>query len=345
MKVLLLGDALGNSGPSNVHKEFLNHWPDEDEIDFVRAQDKAGFIREGLAKGRKADVILSPLLNFAMICTQDALHIMGKPVVCFNHGYVAFENKINHLGHSQWWVNRYKAALCSADLVVANSGLQERFVLGHQPELEGRTAHIMLGVDRFEQEEPHPLEGEPTVCVSGGSRDIKGNDVVARALALLRGRGISCRLDVYGKVDAEMPFLDALPKGDVARVLGQVSHDRFLEGLNRSSLFVMNSRHESFGLSALDALRAGCSVLISKDSGVLEALSPKGSDVVENCEDTEEVADKMAYLLEHPNARRLYETIDFDELSWDVQTRRLREMCAGVVGADFRKESDRIANE
>lgn len=331
MKVLLLGSALGNSGPSNVHKEFLRHWPAEDEIDFVRAQDKAGFIREGLAKGRKADVILSPLLNFSMISTQDALHLMGKPIVCFNHGYVAFENEINHLGHSRWWVNRYKAALRSADLVVANSALQERFVLGCQPELEGRTAHILLGVERFEQEEPRPTEGDPFICVSGGSREIKGNDVVARAFMLLRDRGIVSCLHIYGRVDAEMPFLDALPKGDVTRVLGQVDHGKFIDGLNRSSLFVMNSRHESFGLSALDALRAGCSVLISKDSGVLEALSPRGLDVIENCEDAEEVADKMAYLLEHPNAKRLYETIDFDTLSWDVQTRRLRDMCAEVV--------------
>jgi glycosyltransferase involved in cell wall biosynthesis len=331
MKVLLLGDALGNSGPSNVHKEFLQHWPAEDEIGFVHAQDKAGFIREGLSKGWKADVIVSPLLNFAMICTQDALHLMGRPVVCFNHGYVAFENEMNHLGHSQWWVNRYKAALRSADLVVANSGFQERFVLGCQPELAGKTTHILLGLDRFQQMESHSVDGGPVICVSGGSRDIKGNDVVARALALMRVRGIECRLDVYGKVDAEMHFLDAFPKGDVVRVLGQVSHDRFIDGLNVSNLFVMNSRHESFGLSALDALRAGCSVLISKDSGVLEVLSPKGSDVIENCEDAKEVADKMAYLLEHPNAKRLYESIDFDELSWDVQTRKLREMCVGVV--------------
>lgn len=331
MKVLLLGDALGNSGPSNVHKEFLQHWPAEDEIGFVHAQDKAGFIREGLSKGWKADVIVSPLLNFAMICTQDALHLMGRPVVCFNHGYVAFENEINHLGHSQWWVNRYKAALRSADLVVANSGFQERFVLGCQPELAGKTTHILLGLDRFQQMEPHPADSWPTICVSGGSRDIKGNDVVARALALLRGRGIECCLDVYGRVDVDMPYLDALPKGDVARVMGQVSHDRFIEGLNRSSLFVMNSRHESFGLSALDALRAGCSVLISKDCGVLEALNPQDSDVVEDCEDAEEVAEKMTYLLRHPNARRLYESIDFDAMSWDTQVGRLRQMCADVV--------------
>lgn len=331
MRVLILGDAQGNSGPSNVHKELLKHWPRQDEVDFVRAQDKVGFIREGLAKGRKADVVLSPLLNFAMICTQDALRLMGKPVVCFNHGYVAFENEINALGHSQWWVNRYKAALRSANLVVANSALQERFVLSYQPELEGRMTHILLGIERFEQEEPRPVDGAPIVSVSGGSRAIKGNDVVARAVGILRSRGTDCRLRVYGCVDADMPWLSELENGDASRVMGQVDHGRFVHGLNQSSLFVMDSRHEPFGLSALDALRAGCSVLISKNCGVLEALSPKGSDVIKDCESAEEVAEKMAYLLEHSNAKRLYESIDFDAMSWDVQVGKLRDMCVEVA--------------
>lgn len=331
MRILILGDAQGNSGPSNVHKEFLKHWPRQDEVDYVHAQDRVGFIREGLAKGREADIILSPLLNFAMICTQDALHLMGKPVVCFNHGYVAFENEINQLGHSRWWVNRYKAALRNADFVVANSALQERFVLGYQPELEGKTAHILLGIERFEQEEPSPADGVPIVSVSGGSRMIKGNDVVARAVGILRSHGTDCRLRVYGRVDKEMSWLSGLAKDDVSRAMGQVDHDRFVDGLNRSSLFVMDSRHEPFGLSALDALRAGCSVLISKDCGVLEALSPKGSDVIKDCENAEEVAEKMAYLLEHSNAKRLYESIDFDAMSWDVQVGKLRDMCVEVA--------------
>jgi glycosyltransferase involved in cell wall biosynthesis len=333
MRVLLLGDALGNSGPSNVHKELLHHWPDCDEIDYVRAQDKVGFIREGLAKGMKADVILSPLLNFPMICVQEIMHLMDKPIACLNHGYVAFENEINGLGHTRWWVNRYKSALREADLVVANSSLQERFVLSYQPELEGRTNHILLGIDAFDQMESHPAAGMPIVSVSGGSRAIKGNDVVAKAIRILRSRGINSRLDIYGHADAATPWLSELEKGDMSRILGQVDHDRFVNGLNRSSLFVMDSRHESFGLSALDAIRAGCTVLISKNCGVLEVLSSKDSDVIENCEDAEEVADKMAYLLEHPNASRLYKSIDFGAMSWDVQTVKLRDMCAGLVAA------------
>lgn len=331
MRVLILGDAELNNGPSNVHKALVRHWPAVDEVDYVRSRNKVGFVFEGLRKGLRSDVIVSPCMDMAGIVAQQTLRLFGKPVICFNHGYVPFENEINALGHSQWWVNRYKAALRSANLVVANSALQERFVLSYQPELEGRMAHILLGIERFEQEEPRPADGTPIVSVSGGSRAIKGNDVVARAVGILRSRGTDCRLRVYGCVDADMPWLSELENGDASRVMGQVDHGRFVDGLNQSSLFVMDSRHESFGLSALDALRAGCSVLISKDCGVLEALSPKGSDVIKDCENAEEVAEKMAYLLEHSNAKRLYESIDFDAMSWDVQVGKLRDMCVEVA--------------
>lgn len=339
MRVLILGDAQGNSGPSNVHKEFLKHWPKDDRIDFVSARDKIGFIREGIAKGLKADVVISPLVNFPCILAHDVLHILGKPIVCFNHGYVAFENEINRLGHSQWWVNRYKEALRGSDCIVANSPLQRDFVLNYQPELADRMENVMLGIDRFIQISSHCDEGLPIVVASGGSREIKGNDVVARACALLNENSPSCRLRVYGKVEPGFSSAEEWGVGEVC-FMGQIPRCKFLKELNTSSLFIMNSRHDSFGLSLFDALREGCSVLVSRNCGALEVLDTEDCDVVEDCEDVREVADKTAYLLEHPNAKRLYATIDFDACCWDKQVSRLREICAQTV-ADKRRGGKR----
>jgi glycosyltransferase involved in cell wall biosynthesis len=332
VRVLLFGDITTNCGPSNVHREFIEHWPADDFIDYTHKQSKVGSFFEGLAKGWRADVILSPCLNLPQIVALWVLHAVRKPIVCFNHGYVVFENDINGLGHSERWLNWYRNTLRSADLIVANSALQASFVLHYQPELAGKMRNILLGIEQFDQMESSAHDEETKVIsLAGGSRPIKGNDVVIKACEILRSRGVDCRIQLYGCYSDDDDLIKALPKGDGVRVIGQVSHDRFIDALNRSSLFVMNSRHEPFGLSALDALRAGCSVLLSKDCGVLEALTPKGSDVVEDCEDAEEVADKMAYLLGHPNARRLYESIDFDALSWDTQVGRLRQMCADAV--------------
>lgn len=60
-------------------------------------------------------------------------------------------------------------------------------------------------------------------------------------------------------------------------------------------------------------------------------LRPDSSDVIQNCEDPVEVADKMEYVLAHPNGKRLYESLDWNELSWDTQVGRLRQMCVEVV--------------
>lgn len=335
MRVLLLGDIQRNDGPSNVHRMFVEHWPKEDSIDYIKSQSKAGFIREGLAKGIQADIVISMCMNSAQILTHRMLHAMGKTIVCFNHGYVPFENAINDLGHSEYWLEWYRSSLRQASLVVANSRFQADFVLSSQPELKGKTTNILLGVDRFEQMQSCAKAGPTlTVTVSGGNRLIKGNDVVLEACRILRGRGTNTFLKLYGDIyeidDPRCTSLKALPE-DEGRVMGQVDHDRFVDDLNRSNLFVMDSRHEPFGLSVLDALRAGCSVLISKNCGVLEALSAKDSDVIEDCEDVEEVAEKIAYLLEYSNARRLYESIDFDEMSWNTQVGRLRWMCAEAL--------------
>lgn len=338
MRVLLFGDIARNGGPSNVHRELIEHWPAEDSIDYIHRQSKAGSFFEGLVKGLGADVIVSPCLSLTQIVAQGVLQAVGKPVVCFNHGYVVFENEINSLGHSERWLDWYRNALRSADLIVANSEFQASFVLKYQPELTRKMRSILLGIEQFDQMESSASnEGPKIISLSGGSRPIKGNDVVFKACEILHSRGVDCQIQLYGRYSNNDDLIKALPNGDVARVLGQVSHDSFLEGLNRSSLFVMNSRHESFGLSALDALRAGCSVLISKRSGVLETLSPRDSDIIENCEDAEEVADKIAYLLEHPNAKRLYASIDFDELSWYVQARRLRNMCVQTLNTHCSK--------
>lgn len=330
MRVLILGDAAGNSGPSNVHREFINHWPEEDQIDYVRANNKIGFIREGVTKGMKCDVILSPLVNFPCIAAQDILHVLGKPIVSFNHGYVPYENEINGIGHSQWWIRRYVAALRSANVVVANSMFQKNFILRFQPELVGRIQSVALGIDHFSQRITNDRGIRPTVVVSGGTRKVKGNDVVARAASLLLERGTDLSLRVYGRKYDDGGFLaNALPD-DIGEecMLGHVDHEVFLKSLNESRLFVMNSRHDSFGMSIFDALKEGCSVLISRECGALEALEVESCDVVEDCEDVQEVAHKMSYLLEHPNAERLYRSIDFAKYSWDNQTARLREICA-----------------
>lgn len=330
MRVLILGDATLNNGPSNVHRALIQHWPCVDMIDCVRAQGKVRFVLEGLMKGVGCDVVISPCMDMPGIVTQQMLHAMGKPIVCFNHGYVPFENEINGLGHGSRWIDMYKDALRKADYIVCNSLLQEHFVLERQPELQGKVGHIHLGIDRFAQRKPQDSR-ETIVAVSGGSRAIKGNDTVVRACRQLREQGLACRLRVYGSFDQGAESLRDLMHPEYDEEVGQVAHEDFMDGLASCSLFVMNSRHEPFGLSAIDAIQAGVSLLVSRNCGIDEVLGLEEGDIVGNPDDVDEVTEKMACLIGHPNAQRIYESIDFDALSWDVQATKLREVCADCL--------------
>lgn len=243
----------------------------------------------------------------------------------------SFENIINKLGYSSRKIAAVEWHLRTADFVVANSELQMRFLVNELPEIAGRVSYVHLGIEPFEQDSCIRQSRCSVVAVSGGTRPIKGSDVVARAVSSLRGRNVDCELRVYGRQYAANDDLSAIMDGAGGVFLGQVEHEEFISGLGETNVFVMNSRHDSFGLSAIDALRAGASLLLSGNCGVGEILSLEDSDVVRDCEDACEVADKIEYLLECPNASRLYESLDFSMLGWDSAAFRLRNICKRVA--------------
>lgn len=76
---------------------------------------------EAISEGLKSDVIVSCGAGWTDIIAHRVLSAFGKPVICFNHGYVPFENEINGLGYSDRTVKAIIKHLRTADLIVANS--------------------------------------------------------------------------------------------------------------------------------------------------------------------------------------------------------------------------------
>lgn len=327
MKVMFLSEMEGNTGPANANRGFVDHWPAEDTVLTVPRTSRVGKVLKGIRQGATCDVVVSTGAGWTEVFAHAVLSLLGKPIVCFNHGYVPFENVINKLGYSQRKIAAIEWHLRTADWVIANSELQMRFVMSQLPEIASRVSYVHLGIEPFEQNSCAREGSRPVIAVSGGTRPVKGNDVVARAVSSLRDRNIKCELRVYGRQYAANDYLSAAMDNSMGAFLGHVEHDEFVRSLGEASVFVMNSRHEPFGLSAIDALRAGTSLLLSANCGVGEILSLEESDIVQDCEDAHEVAEKIEYLLEHPNASRLYETLNFSMLDWSLAAQHLRDTC------------------
>ncbi|HJG31206.1 MAG TPA: glycosyltransferase [Collinsella ihuae] len=332
MKIAFLSSTTGNKGPSNVHCELVAHWPAGDSLSFPSQSPKLFKIFDSIRKGIKADVVFSGDADWPELVSCRVLCALGKPIVCFNHGYVPYENEINHLGLSQMKMDAYRKYLSESYAVVANSKLQMEFVAREQPDLVGKLSYVNNAVDPFEQLKHYPSESSIIrVAVSGGTRPIKGNEAVARAIKLLNQEGHRATLQIFGRDYADNPELSELLELPYIQMKGQVSHSQFVKELQDIDVFVMNSVHEPFGLSALDAISAGASLLLSRHCGVQGIMSLTGKDIINDVSCSHEIAEAIVYLRNNPNSKRLYQSIDFSKLNWSSTSMGLRDIMANCI--------------
>jgi glycosyltransferase involved in cell wall biosynthesis len=108
--------------------------------------------------------------------------------------------------------------------------------------------------------------GELSVAFLSRVSPIKNLDGALRMLAAVRQR---VTFDIYGPIedshywDACQALIKALPAHITATYRGTVEHDAVARTLAGHDLFFLPSRGESFGYAIVEALAAGCPVLIS----------------------------------------------------------------------------------
>lgn len=155
-----------------------------------------------------------------------------------------------------------------------------------------------------------PLPDRPRIMHVGRlSHTVKGQDVLLRALRICGDRGFDLRCDLVGSPLPDDPasfhHLQAL-----AASLGLTSKVRFLvdrtdipELLLQADIFVLPSRREGFGLSALEAMAAGLPVIVSSVGGVHEYVRDGENALVFRDGDERDLADKITLLLSRSQVR------------------------------------------
>ncbi|XP_020622245.1 uncharacterized protein LOC110059861 [Orbicella faveolata] len=183
---------------------------------------------------------------------------------------------------------------------------------------------------------------------------LKGFDIAASAVATLS----DCHLLFVGAPDGKLQeiknrFLEygILPNNLTVRSFLQ-SREGLKKVLCEADLAVMPSRTEGFGLTGLEALSAGLPVLVSRNSGLGEAMKklPFGSLFVVDSEDPtvwakaiEDVRNKerRGRLQESKILRTLYET----KYSWERQSNYLVDKMVSMIndGSEACESPERTA--
>ncbi|MFN5603102.1 MAG: glycosyltransferase family 4 protein [Actinomycetes bacterium] len=156
---------------------------------------------------------------------------------------------------------------------------------------------IPNGVDPRVWEPSGAIAREPLVLAWGRVQYEKGFQVLAQAMALLRGRvpGIRCVIAGRGSYLPELQSqVDIEGVSDLVNLAGFVSDDELRSLLHRAGCVVIPSLYEPFGIVALEALAAGAPTVAARTGGLAEII--EGTDA--------------ALLFEPGNARRLAEAIE-----------------------------------
>lgn len=217
-------------------------------------------------------------------------------------------------------------ALRAATRVIAVSHRTRRTIVRRYGVPAGRIEVIHNGIDVGPTtSRPPSAEGKRVLFLGRVTRQ-KGPEYFVRAAARVARRRADVRFVVAGTGDL-------IPRvTDLARELGVENRFEFtgflsgaeVEKTYRSAdVFVMPSVSEPFGLTALEAVRCGVPVVMSKSAGVGEVLR-RGAIKVD-CRDSERMADTILGILDNPDLAERLRRRGAEEirgLTWDTAAGR-----------------------
>jgi glycosyltransferase involved in cell wall biosynthesis len=179
---------------------------------------------------------------------------------------------------------RLAGVLQAADSVTACSAALLRTAVRFDASVERKGRVIYNGIDlaRFATSDSysHP---RPYLLAVGRLTAVKGVDLLLEAFAEAAAKHSGVDLLIAGEGEAAAQLVRLTERlGLHERVvwLGRVGPEEIVRLLNGCLFFVMPSRHETFGISALEALAAGRPIIATAVGGLPEVLRGSASQCV-----------------------------------------------------------------
>jgi len=265
-----------------------------------------------------------------------ARRVSGRPLVCHVH---ASEWDRSGSDADAGIVRIEQEALDRADRIVCVSHFT-REVLARNYRLDPeRTRVVHNAITRKDAREHRHVRPDqpPTVLFLGRLTRQKGPGFFLDAAARIAERRPDVRFVVSGDGDLREDLIERAAELGLGRSVfftGFLGPEDVERAYAEADVYVMPSESEPFGLVALEALALDTPVIISRQSGVAEALrsSPKV-----DFGDVNDLAAKVILLLERPELREALVQAGQDELAhlrWEKSAEQLTSIYREALGAE-----------
>ena len=306
--------------------------------------DYAGDLPTAARRYAELAVQLAALRSFDVVHAHDWItfpagravaEAFGKPLVAHVHA-TELDRSGDGANEHVWDIER--AGMEAADRVVCVSRLTKRMVVDHYGIPESRTAVIHNGIDgRARPAPPKAAGSEAVVLFLGRITMQKGPEYFIAAAKKVLEHVDRVKFVVAGSGDLAGKMIERVA---AARLGRRVLFTGFLRGADverafrSADVYVMPSVSEPFGLTALEAIRNGVPVIVSKTSGVAEVLGHGAMRV--DFWDVDQLANKIVAALRRPaltGSLNRHALAAFSGLSWATPARRClavwRELAPG----------------
>lgn len=339
MKIFFVGDFKTNTGPGVANKMLMKGLKDNKNIIYSESEKKIHRVFEMFYK-----IAIS---NCVCFCSPSKANLVGilfsklfrKKSFYIMHGYLTYEEKINNINidsKSLQKINKFeKSIFKNVDKIFCVSKKFMEFMKKAEPNYKDKFDYNYNGLDLDEIQnavKKYGLVKKHSQIVSiGGGMPRKNNLTVCKAIAKLnRENNMGLKFIVVG-----LPYSDKdkICSFDFVTYYDTLPHEKVIEIMASSYLYIQNSSFETFGLAVIEGLVSNCNLLVSEKvgaTGIIDTI--RDDDIIYNTFDEIEIAAKIAKVMENSNFERLKKGINEDEVLYTKAASNLVDKICKYMG-------------
>ena len=233
----------------------------------------------------------------------------------------------------------------AADVVIAVSELTKNIIVEKYGVSPDKVRVVYNGIDDATAPQGNGILPRLRKLKTGGTKIVlflgritlqKGPDYFVKVAKRVTAKNPKVLFVMSGAGDMEqqmMAMSASMGLSDKMLFTGFVSGHERHEAYSAADLFIMPSVSEPFGITALEAMRLGVPVIVSKQSGVAEAVNHV---LKVDFWDTEETANKILGVLMHPGitaSMAVNAVREADTMTWEKAAQKVDNIVRELVPA------------
>lgn len=251
------------------------------------------FFQKLLKKGRKIDIIHAHV-------AYPAGYIAYKLSKKFNIPYIITEH-MSPFPFDDFIKNKkinlnFHMALNHANRIVSVSESQKQEILEY-------TNNEIIVIPNFIDEDNYKVfqkkESKKIKFLTvGGLNEQKGIDILLKSISKLRLNNFNVQFDIVGDGDKREEYIKLVKDlgiGELVNFHGQIVHAEIMNFFNDCDVFILPSRHESFGVVYIEALAMGKPIIATKCGGPETIINEENGILIDK-EDVNALVDTILYM-------------------------------------------------